>query len=135
MDSQIDRAKLIFLDEIAKRNAEAADLLRANPEALRAIIDTAVAALRESVQAGTSMVAESIRSIPRAESNIEALACLHNAVVVQGNQQQGLIKAVEAAVRGIRFPEAVQPVREWELIPERDYDTGLIRSVRVKAVG
>ena len=135
MDSQIDRAKLIFLDEIAKRNAEAADLLRANPEALRAIIDTAVAALRESVQAGTSMVVEAIRSVPAPEPLSGLLAGVQNAVVIQGNRQQVLIKAVEAAVREIRFPESAAPVREWELIPERDYDTGMIRSVRVKAVG
>lgn len=138
MADDFKRAQLIFLDEIAKQNATAADLLRSSPESLRQIIEAAVVALRESVVAGTLSVSEAIRSIPKPEPVqpvLEAVAGLSNTVVIAGNRQQGAIAAVVEAVKAIPVPTVpAAQVREWEVIPDRDRDTGFIRSVKIKAI-
>jgi hypothetical protein len=132
------KAQLIFLDEIAKRNAEAAEALRANPESVRQIIEAAVAALSQSLNAGTSAVVEAIRSAPQPEPLTGPVAAVQNAVVMQGNRQRDLLAAVVEAVKAIppvKIPAPAAPVREWEAIPDRNFETGLIQSVRIKAVG
>ena len=137
MADEYAKAQLIFLDEIAKRNAEAADALRANPESVRQIIEAAVVALRESVVVGTSAVVEAIRQAPVPESIAGPVASVANAVVIQGNRQQDLLKLVVEAVKAIPapvVPAPVQPVKKWKVTPDRNYDTGLIQSVTIEAV-
>lgn len=138
MADEYAKAQLIFLDEIAKRNAEAADMLRSNPESVRQIIEAAVAALVQSLNDGTLSVVEAIRSAPAPEQLSGLLAGVQNAVVMQGNRQRDLLAAVVEAVKAIppvKIPAPAAPVREWEVIPDRNFETGLIQSVRIKAVG
>ena len=129
---EYDKAKLIFLNEIATRNADISEQMKAQPESIRQIAEASVAALRESVQAGTSEVARAVLAIPKSEPLrpvIDALLSLANVITITGNKENEAINraaaAVIEAVKSIPAPEA-KP-RKWAVKFDRNFDTGLIQ--------
>jgi hypothetical protein len=129
--SELQKAQLIFLDAIERRQSDLAEALRGQPETLKAIMEAVAEAIVKALQANADSVgrAVSYRPVPKEPQSlqpvIEALGAVANGQVMAANKVVGELS---------RQLGALSRPRKWKFDIDRNFQTGKIQGVTAEAV-
>ena len=129
--SELQKAQLIFLDSIERNQAEVARALQSQPEAIRELVASSTADLRQALLAVVAAIGK-IPQPPRAEPLmpvLEALAAVGNVIIMQTNK----LMAEMDKQAGRLIPQPVAP-KKWKFEIDRNFKTGKIQEVIAKQI-
>jgi hypothetical protein len=123
--SELQKAQLIFLDAIERRQSDLAEALRGQPETLKAIMEAVAESIVKALQANAEIVGKAVSSRPAKEPQslqpvIEALGAVANGQVVAVNKVLNELS---------RQTTIMQQPKKWRFKIDRNYTTGLIQDV------
>lgn len=125
--SELQKAQLIFLDAIERRQSDLADALRGQPETLKAIMEAVAEAIVKALQANADSVGKAVAGLPVPKVP-ESLGPVVEALGAVANGQ------VMAANRVVNELNRLSRPKKWKFNIDRNFQTGRIQEVTAEAV-
>ena len=124
--SELQKAQLIFLDAIERRQADVAEALRGQPETLKAIMEAVAEAIVKGLQANAESVGKAVssRPVPKEPQSLQPV------IEALGAVANGQVVAVHKVLNELsRQTNIMQQPKKWRFKIDRNYTTGLIQDV------